>query len=390
MPAGPGGGLAAYRGTLFGSASQQGTNGIVFAASKSGAVWTLDKIYTFANSADGTAPYGLVADANGTLFGATGEGGANFYYGTIFKLQKSGNAYKHTILHSMNRADGDEPLFVTMDGAGAIYGSTTYGGTSTACGSLGCGVVYKLTPGAGGSYAYRVLYSFKGGSDGLNPDGRLLVAGNGVMYGVTQSGGILTSYCTQGCGTIFALTPSGKSYRYQVLYRFAGGADGYFPRGGVVFGTTAATRGTLYGVTSLGGDVSECYSPTSLPGCGSIYSFAGGKKKTLYGFRGYQLQDGEIPASGVLATPTGLIGTTSLGGAQTSFNSVGTLWSIAYSASGYRTLHNFDGTAYATDGRSPDGPLTQVGRTYYTSMDQGGGSKACGFYGCGVIVEFSQ
>src|SRR5579862_5848353 len=68
-PAGPAGGLTAYGGMLFGSATQQGTDGIVYAATQSGASWTLKRIYAFTNSADGSAPYGLVANAKGVLLG---------------------------------------------------------------------------------------------------------------------------------------------------------------------------------------------------------------------------------------------------------------------------------------------------------------------------------
>jgi hypothetical protein len=45
-----------------------------------------------------------------------------------------------------------------------------------------------------------VLYSFKGGSDGLNPDAGLTNMG-GRLYGTTASGG------TDFNGTVFVITP---------------------------------------------------------------------------------------------------------------------------------------------------------------------------------------
>ncbi|HEY5426531.1 MAG TPA: choice-of-anchor tandem repeat GloVer-containing protein, partial [Candidatus Tumulicola sp.] len=340
-------------------------------------------------SVNGSGPYGVIASANGTLFGATGSGGT-YTSGILYMLVPSGRSYKQKVLHSMTGSDGTEPGLLAMDKAGALYGSAIYGGSGGAlCGTAGCGVVFKLTPSAGGSYSYSVLRNFAGGADGIGPMGRLAIASNGTLYGATIEGGVATAQCQQGCGTIFSLTPSGRAYRYKVLYRFRGGADGEYPMGGVVVGATAATQSQLFGVTSGGGDVAECYTPQSVPGCGTVYAFASGKKTTLYGFRGYTFNDGEIPAAGLTATATGLLGTTSLGGNQTAYNSVGTIWSIAYSGTGYTTLHNFDGVEYGTDGRSPDSPLTQFGNAYVTSIQQGGGSKACGFYGCGVLVALT-
>ncbi len=45
-----------------------------------------------------------------------------------------------------------------LDSAGNLYGTTDFGGggTNTAC-SNGCGTVYKLTPAAGGNYTETIL-----------------------------------------------------------------------------------------------------------------------------------------------------------------------------------------------------------------------------------------
>ena len=385
-PAGPQGGVTGYGGALFGAISVNGTYGMVYTLVTSGpSTWVFKPVYNFKSSADGSEPYGLIADAKGSLYGSTLSGGT-LSLGTVYKLEKSGATYKHTILHSMSGSGGNQPLQLTLDASGAIYGVTSYGGTGTACGSLGCGTVFKLTP-SGSTYAFSTLYSFKAGTDGLLPIGALAVAKNGTVYGVTSEGGTTTSLCGQGCGTIFSLTPAGKTYHYSTLYRFADGTDGRFPTGGIVLGDTTSTQSTLYGVTSGGGDVAECYTPQNQPGCGTVFSYAAAKKHILYSFRGYTYGDGEIPVGGLIATPSGLLGTTSEGGVQAD-NAFGTLWFMPYGGSGYRTLHNFDGAEYAVDGRSPDSGISSAGGAFYTSMQQGGGSKNCGPYGCGVVVEF--
>jgi uncharacterized repeat protein (TIGR03803 family) len=83
-----------------------------------------------------------------------------------------------------------------VDEAGNLYGTTVYGG-STNC---GCGVVYKLGPGSGGTWTYDVLHTFVG-SDGAQPDANLVLDAKGNLYGTTATGG------TGGGGVVFEVTP---------------------------------------------------------------------------------------------------------------------------------------------------------------------------------------
>ena len=108
-------------------------------------------------------------------------------------------------------------------------------------------------------YTKTILYSFRSGSDGIGPSGRLLYQG-GAFYGETAAGGG-TSGCYNpgpGCGTIFKVTPSGKKYAETILYRFQGpnGNDGQVPSGGVIY-----KNGALFGTTTIGGNYStrDCY-----------------------------------------------------------------------------------------------------------------------------------
>ena len=90
---------------------------------------------------------------------------------------------------------------------------------------------------------FNVLYSFQGGSDGAQP-GVSLKDRSGVLYGVTGDGGG-TGCGGTGCGTVFELTDGTET----VLYRFTGGSSGYFPDGNVI----KARHGDLYGTTYYGG-----------------------------------------------------------------------------------------------------------------------------------------
>jgi len=123
---------------------------------------------------------------------------------------------------------------------GNLYVPTNNGSTFNAVCSGGCGAILKINAATG---AETVIYSFNG-ADGGNPFGPLTKQG-GFLYGTTIIGGG-TGCGGAGCGTIFKLNPvNGK---VQMVYSFTGGADGKFPKSGVI-----SQGGALYGTTSLGG-----------------------------------------------------------------------------------------------------------------------------------------
>lgn len=91
-----------------------------------------------------------------------------------------------------------------------LYGTTFYGGSGPCAqnGTTGCGVVYKVAQ-TGSTWSETVLYSFQSGNDGQFPISRLLRDGAGNLYGVTSSGGDVTgANCgTVGCGVVYMITP---------------------------------------------------------------------------------------------------------------------------------------------------------------------------------------
>jgi uncharacterized repeat protein (TIGR03803 family) len=112
-----------------------------------------------------------------------------------------------------------------------LYGTTMEGGTEND------GTVFEITT----SGTERLLYSFKGGSDGAVPIG--LTALKGTLYGTTASGG------SSNDGTIFEITASGSE---SVLYAFKGGTDGAMPEARL-----HDFKNALYGTTSLAGGSSN-------------------------------------------------------------------------------------------------------------------------------------
>jgi uncharacterized repeat protein (TIGR03803 family) len=162
--------------------------------------WTYHVLHRFAAfPTDGQSPYGgLTVDAKGNVYGTTTHGG-KYDNGTVFKLTASSNGHwKQTVLYDfpniyLGGAPGSNLLF---DKAGNLYG--TAGGGNLSCPQT-CGVIFKLTPQAGGKWKYSLAHKFDG-TDGDSPNG-LTMDGAGNLYGTTFSGG------NYNYGVAFKLTP---------------------------------------------------------------------------------------------------------------------------------------------------------------------------------------
>jgi uncharacterized repeat protein (TIGR03803 family) len=128
---------------------------------------------------------------------------------------------------------------LTPDRQGNLYGTTYYDGANN------LGSVYRLAPQPDGTWIESVLYSFKGGLDGSGSISNVVFAKTGAMYGTTSAGG-----ASCDCGVIFKLTPGANgTWREYVTHRFTGAPDGAFPYNGMV----GDSAGNFYGPTKQGG-----------------------------------------------------------------------------------------------------------------------------------------
>jgi hypothetical protein len=96
-----------------------------------------------------------------------------------------------------------------------------------------------------------VLYNFDTGVNGCGPRAGVILDSNGALYGATSEGILKVG---GGTGTLFKLTPpaAGKTlWTESVLYIFKNGADGSDPESDLIFDK----NGALYGVTTLGSSV---------------------------------------------------------------------------------------------------------------------------------------
>ncbi len=198
---------------------------------------TLTTLHSF-DFTDGYGPWGMIQGADGNFYGTTQNGGANSG-GTVFKMSSSGAL---TTLYSFcatpGCTDGKDPVGALVQATnGNFYGMTEGGGAN------GEGTVFKITS-AG---VLTTLNSFCGKTDcadGEYPQGALIQGTDGNFYGATGSGG------AHGEGTVFKITSAGV---LTTLYSFCpdgdGCTDGAEPEGGLV----QATNGIIYGTTYAGG-----------------------------------------------------------------------------------------------------------------------------------------
>jgi uncharacterized repeat protein (TIGR03803 family) len=307
----PLGDLANVGGNLYGTTAGGGpnANGTVFVLTQSGVETVL---YSFKGyPTDGSSPTAGLIYVHGSLYGTT-EGGGNGNNsecgdgcGTVFKISTDG---VEDVLYSFNSGmDGQQPLAALTYVSGAFYGTTFHGGVYSSGSGPRCGTVFRVT--ADGKE--RVIYRFKGGTDGQEPMSDLVPL-HGKLYGTTKLGGTSGSGCDiHGCGTIFETSTSGTE---RVLYRFKGGKDGQQPFGGLT-----VFNGALYGTTYYGGATGD----------GTVFEVStSGGERVLYSFKG---SNGANPMAGMLALGDTFFGTTLNGGQShcTYSSGCGTVFRIA-------------------------------------------------------------
>jgi len=284
-------------------------------------------------------------------------------------------AGKYKLLTQFNGTNGADPqdaLFV-FDAIGNLYGTTPVGGVS------GNGTVFELSPNSDGSWTETVLYSFTGGSDGLQPYAGVIFDTVGNLYGTTAWGG------DYGKGTVFKLTPnSDGAWTESVIHSFMG-HDGHEPIGGVIFDAT----GNLYGTTSTGGTSGNGVVYELTPNSDGTWS-----DNTLYSFT---VKDGSEPnrISLIFDTAGNLYGEAAMGGkgnCEWIRHGCGTVFELTPKSGGTwkeTVLYRFAG---GKDGATPESTLTfdEAGNLYGTTLFGGGG--ACGGNGgkgCGTVFELT-
>ena len=362
-------------GNLYGAASGDlalgGTvyNGTVFKLTQA-ANWAPSTVVTFTGPNGSWPRSGVLFDATGNAFGTTATGGPRGLYpdGTAYEIFAA-TARLHTVtqfLATVNGAGaaGSQPKANLIFGAdGNLYG-TTSGGSSGGQGcTYRCGTVFRLDHSL--NWHLTTLVTFKG-SDGADPQSRLLFDSAGNLYGTTIFGG------ANDMGTVFRLSPPAAGHTAWKLTTLAtfDGSNGAYPYPGVV----ADAAGNLYGTTNAGGANSD----------GTVFKLKKSAKWALSSLVTFDGSNGVGPR-GALAFDTAgnLYGTTS--GVVDGSNPVnnGTVFKLKKSANWQlSTIFAFDNT----NGAYPFANLLfdASGILYGTTL--AGGNAACNL-GCGTVFK---
>lgn len=304
----------------------------------------------------------LKAAADGTIYGVTPYGGS-YDGGAVFRYSPSaGFATLHSFVNSNADAGGTQPeagVAIGLDGL--LYGTTEYGGTV----SPNDGTVFKL--GTDGSN-FAVLKSFGTASKTELPDGQLLAASDGKLYGVAQY------YNGSPGGALYRISPSGSGY--SVLHKFNTSTEGEFYYVGVIPGVTEGADGYLYGATENGGG-----------GEGAVYKVAknGTGFKILHHFPvlgsgSKNTGGGRIHTTPIFGSDGLLYGVTQLGGA----NGNGTVYRMATDGTGFTTLYEFPALSSGKNstGALPTGSLAFNSQGQLCGTAYEGGSAALGTAWC--------
>jgi len=173
-----------YAGVIFDRAGNlYGTNGggVVYELSPLADGWvetTIANVYGF-------EPGGLIIDSAGNLYGATlldlGDGGPG-----VFELSPSNGGWTMHVLYNFNDIYEGSFAAVTMDPAGNIYGTISFGPPE----------VFRLTQESG-----QWTPTGFNGEDGETPYGSVILDASGIIYTTASSGG------AHNAGTVFEITP---------------------------------------------------------------------------------------------------------------------------------------------------------------------------------------
>lgn len=185
----------------------------------------LTRVHSFLDS-EGANSYGTPMVANNIIYGYTRNGGIG-QRGVLYSYHLSSRKYT-ALLHFEPKPNGATGINNLMQASnGLMYGTTQLGG------KYGKGVIYSVDP---VTDSFKKLYDLKD-STGFNLFGRMVDA-NGILYGFANSGLNDTRY-----GVLYSFNP--KTNEYKIIEKLEQNKHGYHPQGHLIL----AKNGNLYGLT---------------------------------------------------------------------------------------------------------------------------------------------
>ncbi len=349
---------------------------------------TVQTVYRFTGGSDGGNPSGVVAGPYDSLYVWTGT--------TVDRVNITPQGRWHVV-----------PMISGSIQSLVPYGKSLFGVVKNG-GTHGYGTIVQLRYTANG-WTTTTIYEFAGGTtDGVSPVG-ITVDANGVIYGLTQSGGGSqacgsTNGVPNGCGTLFSLTKTGQRWKEKVLHALAGGADGQAP----LAAPTLDSAGNVFATTYLGGasSGSSRVSPDDeTQGSGAMYYY-----KKLYGWaiaswvdptNYFEFSPYIVPHAGTHVNANAASDTESViaaateGGRTSACGDIGNEGcGVVFMVTGrpgngkawrYTLIHKFG----EEGGAAPQGSLTALDAStlYGVAPYAGRMRSACGSLGCGTIYK---
>jgi uncharacterized repeat protein (TIGR03803 family) len=232
--------VADHAGNLYGVSDSGGAqqNGAVFELKPSIGGWTESILYSFTGGSDGAAPTDVIVGNDGNLYGAAASGGANGG-GVVFQLSPSAGGWTETVLYALPAIiqswATSNPHSLVQDNAGNLFGEYQYW---TYDYDAYNGIVFMLSP-SNGKWVYTEIRKGDQPEDLflnliMDPAGNLWGAGGGV-YGCAG---------VYGHGYIFELTRVSDGWQYSTPLVFQGNVT--FPASGAL---ALDALGNLYGTT---------------------------------------------------------------------------------------------------------------------------------------------
>jgi uncharacterized repeat protein (TIGR03803 family) len=222
----------------------QASNGLLYAttsiggSSKSGVLFeynistnTYAKKIDFNGAPSGRYPNsGLMQASNGKLYGLTNTGGANGE-GVLFEIDPVTNAF--ATKYSFSSTDGSFPSGVLVQATnGKLYGLSSFGGLNS------IGALFEFDPSSG---VYSKKFDFDG-TNGKRPQGSMILAANSKLYGMSSEGGANSN------GVLFEYDPATNTLIKKI--DFDNTTSGQYPNGDLI----QANNGKLYGMSYDGGN----------------------------------------------------------------------------------------------------------------------------------------
>lgn len=314
------------------------------------------------SAANGSLPFGsLLRVSTGKLYGVTSSGGA-VGGGVIFNYNISNNTYAKRIDFNLSAGGHPNGHLVQADN-GRLYGLATVGGTNNSV-----GVIFEYDR-ATNIYTKKIDLSGNTGTNpGSTPYGSLVRANNTNLYGLTSAGG------TSGLGTLFRYDATSNTYTKLVDFTGTGGANpGGVPYGSLAqFTGTGTANGKLYGMTKQGGASNQ----------GVIFEFNISTNTYTKRIDLSLLSANGYSAFGSLVESANkFYGMTQLGGT----NGSGVIFEYDPNTNVYAKRVDFTGTGGVAPGATPFGSLVQtatVGVLYGMTRTGGANNQ-------GVIFEYN-